>query len=155
MEEYQAKHVEAVTGVKRLRLNQWMEKGYFSPSIYKASQTGERNLYSLDDLYYITLFKKLVESGLSRSMTAVQITGFKQEINFKSVKEFLKNKDTVIYLLVARRFDDDDAIISLGGGDCAFLQDQTKKYFDDGYDQVCAINIGKIITEVDSKLKEI
>jgi hypothetical protein len=59
-----------ITGVKRLRLHQWMGKGYISPSIHKAQGVGTKHIFSREDLCLITLFKRLVESGMSRSLVA-------------------------------------------------------------------------------------
>ncbi len=58
--------VETVTGVKRIRLQQWLKAEYLTPSIEKASGHGTRNVFSLNDLFSIELFKRLVELGTSR-----------------------------------------------------------------------------------------
>jgi len=159
--EFQAKEVEYVTGVKRIRLFMWMERGFFSPSIYKATRTGERNVFSTEDLYFIVLFKKLVEAGLSRSVTAVQIKKlFGEAINFKSVKKHIAGKNTFAYFIVARRFDDDDTLVSIHHildmkEEVNYLHRKTQDFYDKGYDQVCTLNIGKIINEVDTRISEL
>ena len=70
LKSFGAKKVETITGVKRTRLQQWMDKKYFQPSINIASGPGTRNLYSLYDIYRITAFKHIVDSGLSRDKAA-------------------------------------------------------------------------------------
>lgn len=59
--------VERITGIKRVRLNVWLEKGWIVPSVQKAQGSGTRNIFSRSDLYLIALFKNFVESGISRA----------------------------------------------------------------------------------------
>jgi len=65
-----AKDIEKITSVKRNRLQAWIEKGFVSPSILEAEGHGTRNIWSIIDLYNIAVFKKLTESGLSRTLVA-------------------------------------------------------------------------------------
>ncbi len=65
-ESFQAAEVTRITGVKRTRLQQWLEKGWIAPSIQAADGHGTRNLYTRHDLYTVELFKKIIEYGLSR-----------------------------------------------------------------------------------------
>lgn len=64
--EFLAADVEKITGVNRNRLEQWLSRGFIAPSIQAASGSGTRNRWSRADLYTIAIFKRLVESGLSR-----------------------------------------------------------------------------------------
>jgi len=159
MNEFQARHVEKVTGVKQMRLYQWLDRGYITPSIQQTSNTGVRNIYSLEDLYHIALFKKLVESGLSRSVTAKQISQFRQTFSFNEIKTSLKDNKRFTYMNVARSFDDDNVNVGFGYYDKkerpGELETITTKFFGDGFDQVIFFNIEKIITEVDEKVAEI
>ena len=75
--EFFASDVTKVTGVKRGRLQVWLEKGWIVPSIQKASGHGTRNIFSLGDLYNIVLFRKVVESGLSRGALGPALAGIK------------------------------------------------------------------------------
>ena len=68
--EFLAADIEKITGVKRNRLQQWLERGYITPSIQVASGQGTRNIWSRNDLYTIALFKKIIESGLSRKVVS-------------------------------------------------------------------------------------
>jgi DNA-binding transcriptional MerR regulator len=68
--EFFTSDVEKICGVKRNRLQVWLEKGWIVPSIEKASGHGSRNIFSEEDLYNILLFKQLVENGLSREAVA-------------------------------------------------------------------------------------
>ena len=66
MEEYKASRVYEITGVKRNRLQAWMERGWITPSIEEASGHGTRNVFNRKDLYFIAMFKELVARGLPR-----------------------------------------------------------------------------------------
>jgi len=68
--EFLAADIEKITGVKRNRLQQWLEREYIAPSIQVASGHGTRNIWSHNDLYTIALFKKITESGLSRKVVS-------------------------------------------------------------------------------------
>ena len=63
--------VVKITGVSRSKLQQWIESGFLEPSAQKASnqETSDhetRTLWNTTDLYTIAIFKKIVESGLTR-----------------------------------------------------------------------------------------
>ena len=66
IESFRAAEVTRINGIKRTRLQQWLEKGWIVPSIQVANGHGTRNRYSRHDLYTIGLFKKIIESGLPR-----------------------------------------------------------------------------------------
>jgi hypothetical protein len=74
MEEFLAADIERITGVKRNRLQQWIEYGFITPSIQEASGSGSRNVWSRADLYSIAIFKKVTESGLSRDIVSDLLT---------------------------------------------------------------------------------
>ena len=71
--EFLASDVEKITGVKRTRLQAWMEKGYIRPEIQTADGHGTRNIWSLSDIYSIAIFKKITESGVSRDLAGKYI----------------------------------------------------------------------------------
>ena len=68
--EFFAGDVEKICGVKRNRLQVWMEKGWIIPSIKRADGHGTRNIFNLINLFQISLFKKAVENGISRKVAA-------------------------------------------------------------------------------------
>ena len=68
--KFLAKDVEKITGVRRNRLEQWLSRGFISPSIQEAEGPGTRNVWSRNDLYTIAIFKKVTESGLSREIVS-------------------------------------------------------------------------------------
>ena len=70
---YLAKDVYELTGVKRNRLQAWIERGFISPSIKKANGHGTRNIWSKKDIKKIKKFKRLIELGYSRRLAATKI----------------------------------------------------------------------------------
>jgi len=66
--EFTTPDVVKIIDVNRNRLQVWLDKGWIAPSLQKAKGYGGRNLFSKDALYRISLFKWLVESGLSRNL---------------------------------------------------------------------------------------
>jgi len=60
------KDITLITGASRDNLEGWMEKGFIIPSIRRASGQGTRNIFSIEDLYRIATFKKLISSGWYR-----------------------------------------------------------------------------------------
>ena len=68
--QFYASDITEITGVKRLRLHTWIEKGYIEPSIQKGQGPGSRNIFSRDDVYRIVILKRLVENGFLREEAA-------------------------------------------------------------------------------------
>lgn len=54
--------------VDRNRLKEWIARGWVKPSIKRASGHGTPNVFDRENLYEIALFKKMIESGLSRAV---------------------------------------------------------------------------------------
>ncbi len=149
--EFKASRVTEITGVKRNRLQVWMENGWIIPSIEKASGHGTRNVFSKEDLYCIAMFRVLVERGLPRKT----IGAF-----FSSIMSYYKHLSASVInaiefwyfgrigneLIAHAVFSDDiNEPVSI------FLQKNHvigKKFFDDVY----FINFRKIRESVDLKI---
>ena len=78
-EQFYTSDVTRITGVKRNRLQVWLDQGWIIPSIQKAQGQGTRNIFSLHDLYVIALFKKLVEIGVPRKFVGMCTQAFFEE----------------------------------------------------------------------------
>jgi hypothetical protein len=52
--------------INRNQLQPWIDGHFITPSIQKATRRGEKNLFSVDDLYRIRLFQYLLFAGFSR-----------------------------------------------------------------------------------------
>jgi len=68
--EFLLSDVMEIIGIKKTSLENWIGFGYVGPSIQKATGTGSRNIFSLEDLCEIGLFKRLVDRGFSREEAA-------------------------------------------------------------------------------------
>ena len=58
--------VMEIIGIKKTSLENWLGFRYIVPSIQEATGTGSRNIFNLEDLCKIALFKRLIERGFSR-----------------------------------------------------------------------------------------
>lgn len=67
---FYAADVEAITGVPKNRLQQWVKAGYISPSIEKAKGHGTQNKWDHGDLYDIQTFQYLIDRGWKRQHIA-------------------------------------------------------------------------------------
>jgi len=54
--------------INRNTLQDWMDRGLISPSVQKSSKQGESNLFSIEDVYRIELFRRLLVLGLMRGL---------------------------------------------------------------------------------------
>jgi DNA-binding transcriptional MerR regulator len=64
-EKFYANDVTRITGLKRTRLEQWIERGYFIPTT-RAQGPGTQNIYSRGDLYALCLLERLLLMGVPR-----------------------------------------------------------------------------------------
>ncbi|MDZ7699505.1 MAG: hypothetical protein U5R49_22065 [Deltaproteobacteria bacterium] len=144
--EFLAKDIFDITGVKRNRLQQWLEYGFILPSIQVASGHGSRNIWSREDLYTISLFKKITESGLSRKVAS----------DFLSAGTLSgDNLDDVIFLLYMRKdgktkavslyFKEGDDIVL----DLASIQESLDMV---PFDDVYIVNFAKLRESVDAAI---
>lgn len=71
MKSYTLKDITRVLGVKRTALQQWVDRGYISPSIQTAGGQGNKNLWSKKDLFSLAVFQELLKHGFTREEAAV------------------------------------------------------------------------------------
>jgi hypothetical protein len=67
---YQAAVVRKVVGVSQNLLSQWQDRRHVKPS-HPATGQGTRNLYSIENICQIMLFKELNGVGFSRSESSI------------------------------------------------------------------------------------
>ncbi|MFC1895330.1 hypothetical protein ACFL0Q_01520 [Thermodesulfobacteriota bacterium] len=60
-------------GIGLPRVKDWLERGFIKPSAQVAEGKGNKNLFTVNDLYLIKLFSILVASGFSRDDAAEKI----------------------------------------------------------------------------------
>ena len=62
-------------GISRERLRDWINRGYINPS-QRAYGQGFSNVFSELDLYFLLVFQKMVESGISRDDAKERLNDF-------------------------------------------------------------------------------
>lgn len=72
--EYTTKHLVKL-GISRERLRDWINREYVDPKL-RASGPGYTTIFSILDLYYILVFKRMVEFGISRDDARERLLGF-------------------------------------------------------------------------------
>jgi len=153
-EEYLAAMVTKITGVKRPRLQTWLENGWIEPSIQAGTGAGSRNIFSRNDLYVIGIFKMITEIGLPREIVGDVISKIKGEFdspltNFSDEGlEYCKH--TIFYCAVG---DLSNAVL-LTGNDFYFGETISSLKMD-GYDYAFIFNIVPIIEDIDKKIKTV
>lgn len=156
--EFLASDIRAITGVKRNRLQAWLERSFLVPSIQRAEGHGSRNIWSLEDLYRIAIFKKVTERGLSREIAAgflsKGIAGKKlstKELNgLKLLVYFRKDQNIGVHAVVYPENSSEKDWMPKFDMVTA-LQEAGFKSFDDMY----IINFVQIRNDVDAKIKEL
>ena len=101
MESFTTFEIEKKLGIPRNRLQQWIDRGFVTPS-EQARGHGTKNRFSRHDLYRIELFRRLAWYGLSRKESAEY-----SDISFENVGQSK-------YLVVKREVPDENAICMIG-----------------------------------------
>lgn len=140
--------VERYTNVKRLRLHQWIDLGHFEPSIQRAYGSGTQNIFSLNDLYKIVLFRKLLQGGLSRSEA-----GIYSNVEFSTVKLLREQGAQYVHYGVFRKCRINSSESDLHG---RLIWHQNINLFEKeliaGISIVTLINLYEIVDEVHSRM---
>jgi hypothetical protein len=66
LERFEQRDITRILGIKRPALQQWIERGFVSPSIEKAGALGRRNVWSRADMFMLGAFHELIKRGFSR-----------------------------------------------------------------------------------------
>ncbi len=72
--------INRILNINRNCLQPWLDGGFITPSIQRATRQGTKNIFSLNDLYKIWLFQKLLDIGVSRREAKDYA-----DVNFESV----------------------------------------------------------------------
>lgn len=67
LNEYTTIDIQRILGINRQRLREWIDGDYIMPSINRAYGIGTKNIFSRWDLYGIEIFKKILETDISRA----------------------------------------------------------------------------------------
>lgn len=151
--------VERITGVQRLRLHHWMKEGFLIPSGPVAKGHGTKNVYTREDLYKIALLKKLIENGMhgwqAASFVKLSMTATRKAHQLLKAKglpglilcvglRFVSGKMAEVEPWIDIPSEPRDTTNRDTGTEIRRLFNKLK------YDQIIAINMEKLIDEVDS-----
>ncbi len=70
MATYTMKDITSKLGIKRTALQQWMERGFISPSIQVAEGHGTKNLWNWEDLLKLAIFQEMIKHHFQREDAA-------------------------------------------------------------------------------------
>ena len=144
--EFTASQITLLTGVKRTRLQQWLEKEYLSPSIRKAYGHGTRNIYSIVDAYCIALFKKITESGLSRRYAADIL----DKSRFEFTEKMFDYAEHILYIREGRKTS--VRLVAQSDIQTGFPMSDVMPA---NYDDALIINFKKIKAEIDESVSNL
>jgi DNA-binding transcriptional MerR regulator len=135
-------------GIKVDRLKDWMNRGFISPSIQKASGQGTKNLFSRWDLYAIKLFQYLIDRGFSRKIAAECISHTISK-ELQMVREVAEIDESHIGFV---RWIDDNGGTIVKIIDCS-LDIPLADYGLDGCSDIVILNFQKIKDQVNEAIK--
>lgn len=152
---FYVRDVTKITGVKRLRLHMWIEKGYIKPSIQGGQGTGTPNEFSRNDLYKIELFKKFVEGGFSRDLASSYLLIYTDKAwdkhgVFSKIEEDVFSSDRYRYLIFFR--ENNVIMDSMVIIDDLHENQLMAKFQEFDMDDCFIINLMKIRKKIDSKI---
>jgi DNA-binding transcriptional MerR regulator len=153
MMKYYAADIEKICGVKRPRLQTWMERGWITPGMQRAGGHGVKNIFSRNDLYMIAFFRKAVESGLPRKTVAKFIRELQHEFSGGlevPMERHLASTADPIYLVIFRK---GGKVVDVFFKTFSELKPKSRILKD--ADDFIGINFGKVMDEVNSKISEI
>ncbi|MFZ4440066.1 MAG: hypothetical protein ACOYOS_16690 [Syntrophales bacterium] len=75
---YTTAEILKITGLNRNTFQDWLTRGFITPSIRASTRQGELNVFTKDDLILTLLFKKITMMGFTRPQTARFVAAFKK-----------------------------------------------------------------------------
>jgi len=149
--KFYARDIESICGVKRARLQTWMERGWIVPSVYKAQGSGENNLFSAIDLIVISVFRQCVENGLLRSTVAYFLSDLEQHLKLRNFEPGWENGNPLFIFFL--RIDGE-----VRGAEIRNWRGVSGLDFSVAFameaDDMIAVNLSKIVKNIKSKIKD-
>lgn len=146
--------IQKVVGVERGRLGEWVARGYITPSIHEGVRQGDKHVWNEIDTYNVAVFKKIIESGFSRSIANKFIS--------KGVITQDAPVDEIAFIIFAREgdrvesravnYDEEDPLeLDLEN----LLRDMDMFEKDRQFDNFFILNFSKIRREVDNAIERL
>jgi hypothetical protein len=149
--EFFARDIEAICGVKRARLQTWLERNWIVPSIHKAQGSGENNIFSAIDLVTISVFRRCVENGMFRSTVAYFLSDLEQRLKVRNFEPGWQDGNPLFIFFLRKDGEVIDAQIRNYSGVSGL--DFTVASASEADDMI-AVNLSKICRTIKLKLKE-
>jgi len=151
-----------VLKIPRERLREWMKRDYVRPS-RKAEGQGDKASFTLEDVYSVALFRRLVDFGFSRNLAGEFVRGFIAEDRDSPKRQksefiiFRITKDKISTQTLASgswKWDINSGSILLGPIPLAKLKKVSGVPFfcSEEWDQVHIVNYNGLKKEVDEAL---
>jgi DNA-binding transcriptional MerR regulator len=130
-------------GVHRSSLKQWMERDLIRPSIQKADGQGTKNLFSLEDLYRIGVFRAFCSTGFGQK----EASEMANNINLENIGSGYR------YCIVdVEKTDEHDGVFfSIGGSS---LTNNIPSQPSKGHYGFLVIDFRTIKDDIDARVKE-
>jgi hypothetical protein len=97
-EPYSTFDVKNAIDVKYPRLREWLDRKQFVPSLQEADGVAVKALFSHQDIYFLGLFKALIDNGYPRNRACNTIKYLREKI-FAKKDERIEEFDHVIFIL--------------------------------------------------------
>jgi len=86
--EFTTTQVLRIFDLNRNGFKDWLARGYIKPSLNVSRRQGEKNLFSLEDLYLIAIFKKMLTLGFSRVEAGRLIEDLRKRPKWADMKKY-------------------------------------------------------------------
>jgi len=146
--EFSTFDVAELLGIKRVALAQWLSRGYIEPSVQKARGRGGRNKFSINDLYQIKFFMRLLESGVCRNDAKMQIG-----INFDPVGPNADDKKYAVFVKKKQESGNRKGYIHLA--DDNLERSPVKIVLGEDDEYAVVMNLLEIKNDIDQRVKEL
>jgi len=147
------------------RLRQWLKLGFIKPTVPATGQ-GTKAVFTLDDLYGVALFKKLLDAGFTRTVAGEYVRQFLNKekstperhiADYIIFKVFIEDGETKVCAIEHTKDAIDNINISTG------LQRSIKPYMlssmpkfkymvSDAWDTLLVVNFGQIRKGIETAL---
>jgi hypothetical protein len=160
MQAFSSFDIMRILKIPKERFREWVHMGFVRPSIAKARGRGTKALFSKRDLYFIGLFRELIESGLSREAAAVSAYQIKTPYFSFSTKyilsKFHRFRDQI--WVDARTGKEDPRKKDVLDSTVDFIRSEVelRSIFDKEpvWDHLIIINFAKLKRAIDSNIEE-
>jgi len=149
--------------IRKERFREWIDFEYIKPKV-RAKGRGSKNLFSKTDVYFIVLFKDLLESGFSREESSKRvesyITIYKAIVKKRVKKGKPFNPSVIVIPLSAEEVSESNVDGTMQWPSKVIYEKDDTIRFDDpsflsNFDHILVFNFAKIMKKVDDALDKL